>query len=116
MTKLRSTLILGLAAAFIMLTQSMAFARGQAPAVDQVVICSGGAVLTVAVDENGQPVGPPHICPDCALMMMALAVPPNTIPAQNTVFQTARWSVHSSVFHNPVRQNMVQARAPPAAA
>jgi hypothetical protein len=47
--------------------QSMAVARGTPSASGQIVLCTGTGPISVLVDENGQPVGKPHICPDCAL-------------------------------------------------
>jgi hypothetical protein len=46
--------------------QSMAIARGTPSASGQIVLCTGTGPISVLVDENGQPVGQPHICPDCA--------------------------------------------------
>lgn len=71
-----SGLILALVLALTSVT--MAQARGQAMAVGQVVICSGGALVTVPVDAEGNPTGPAHICPDCALTLFA--APPATPP------------------------------------
>ena len=55
----------------VLTAQSMAIARGaNTGATDQIVICSGGASVTVYVDETGTPVDPPHICPDCMLHLL----------------------------------------------
>ncbi len=60
--------------------QSMAVARGAAPATGVMVLCLGGTVQPVLVDESGAPVAPRHICPDCALsLLLAVAeTPPAT--------------------------------------
>lgn len=53
--------------------QSAAVARGMPDAAGQIVLCTGAGPVSVLVDENGQPVGPGHICPDCALSLFAVA-------------------------------------------
>lgn len=50
---------------------AMAVARGTVTDGTQVVICIGATVATVVLDENGDPVAAPHICPDCALHAIA---------------------------------------------
>lgn len=68
MTKtLRSYLGIALALMMAFTGQSMAVARGTPSASGQIVLCTGTGPISVLVDENGQPVGKPHICPDCAL-------------------------------------------------
>jgi hypothetical protein len=52
--------------------QSMAVARGSARVAGEVVLCTGQGAVAVQVDENGQPTGPAHICPDCALSLFAM--------------------------------------------
>ncbi|MBR9650977.1 hypothetical protein IT775_07580 [Thalassobius aquimarinus] len=51
--------------------QSMAVARGMPNAAGEIVLCAGSGPISVLVDEDGQPVGRPHICPDCALSIFA---------------------------------------------
>ena len=53
--------------------QSMAVARGAPPPVGVMVLCTGAGPLRVLVDETGAPVGPMHICPDCALSLFDAA-------------------------------------------
>ncbi|MDX1780615.1 MAG: hypothetical protein R3256_04770 [Thalassovita sp.] len=52
--------------------QSMAVARGMPNAEGEIVLCTGTGPVSVLVDKDGAPVGPPHICPDCALTLFAL--------------------------------------------
>jgi hypothetical protein len=52
---------------------TMAVARGQAAPGETMVICSGYGVVTLTLDENGNPTGPVHPCPDC-LAGLGLAV------------------------------------------
>ncbi|WP_319825668.1 hypothetical protein [Thalassovita sp.] len=72
MTKLlRTYLGISLALMLALTGQSMAVARGTPSAAGQIILCTGTGPIAVLVDENGQPVGKPHICPDCALSVFA---------------------------------------------
>ncbi|MDQ2094778.1 hypothetical protein [Rhodalgimonas zhirmunskyi] len=74
MTRARRIYIgLFLSAVLALTGQSMAVMRGMPGAAGEIVLCTGTGPLTVQVDENGQPVGPAHICPDCALSLFAYA-------------------------------------------
>lgn len=50
--------------------------RGQAKAAGSIVLCTGTGPVSVAVDADGQPVGPVHVCPDCAMSLLAAADAP----------------------------------------
>jgi hypothetical protein len=63
-----------LALLLVLTTQSMARMRMMPGIGGEMVLCTGTGPITVLTDENGKPVGPPHICPDCAMTFMA-AVP-----------------------------------------
>ena len=69
--------LIGLMAAILAVTSlTMAVARGQTRVAGEIVICTGYGITTISVDENGDPVGPVHLCPDMVLgMMAALDVP-----------------------------------------
>ena len=67
----RALLAISLALLLAATSQTMAVARGQARVAGDVVICSGYGITTISVDENGDPVGPAHICPDMVLALMA---------------------------------------------
>ncbi|MBV2358503.1 hypothetical protein KUH32_01835 [Thalassococcus sp. CAU 1522] len=60
-----------LALSLLFTSVTMAAARGQAMAEGQMVLCLGGGVVTVYVDSEGKPTGAPHVCPDCALSLLA---------------------------------------------
>lgn len=68
MTRIRS-ICLGLLAFVLLITsQQMAMARGELRTVSgEVILCQGGVAVTVQVDDQGQPVGPVHFCPDCVI-------------------------------------------------
>lgn len=67
--RLRPLLGLMLALVLALTGQSAAVARGMPDAAGQIVLCTGAGPISVLVDENGQPVGPGHICPDCAVSL-----------------------------------------------
>lgn len=69
-------LSLTLALLIAVTSQQMAMARGMMKdASGQVVLCTGSGPVTITLDAQGDPLngtgGPVHICPDCALTMMA---------------------------------------------
>ncbi|MEM8653413.1 MAG: hypothetical protein AAGF36_01610 [Pseudomonadota bacterium] len=68
----------------VVTSHSAAMARGSSHAVDQMVICSGTTVTVVYVDAEGQPIDAPHLCPDCALHLLAALVPAATQPVPVT--------------------------------
>lgn len=66
------TLVAAVAVLAIVLTTGVVgAARGHATAAGEIVICSGGAVVTITVDADGKPTGPAHWCPDCVLTLLA---------------------------------------------
>lgn len=81
-TALFLALILGLT------SHSLAMARGMAGPAGQVELCTSAGPTMMYVDEDGQPVGQPHFCPDCALHLLSGVFPPETklrpvaVPAQ----------------------------------
>ena len=90
---------------------SLAVARVQAPMAGWAELC--GTAGTTAVDADGRPLGPVHLCPDCiaAFAVADLATPlPIALPPQG-------WT-HVSVGHLlPSQWAMpvltVEARGPP---
>jgi hypothetical protein len=92
---------------------SLAIARAQPPMAEWVEICGDRAEGPVAVDAEGRPVGPVHLCPDCiaAFAYADLAVPqPGLLPPQSWQL-VARDHVLPSQWPVPVRA--VEARGPP---
>ncbi|WP_028028943.1 hypothetical protein [Gemmobacter nectariphilus] len=55
---------------------TMAVARGQMAAAGSIVICSGYGVITVLVDDRGEPLGTVHPCPDCIAAHVVALLPP----------------------------------------
>lgn len=68
---MRAYLALALSLVLVLTSHSMAQARGMAAPAGEMVICTGSGYVTVLTDAEGQPVGPSHICPDCALSLFA---------------------------------------------
>ncbi len=72
---LRACLSVLLAVTLVVTAQTLAAARAQPAPAGTMVICAAQGLVTVAVDAQGEPVGPPHICPDGALALMAGPAP-----------------------------------------
>ena len=61
---------------------TMAMARGQTrDAAGSIIICSGAGVVQIQLDADGNPIGPAHICPDCALGALAFIDLPQSEPS-----------------------------------
>ncbi|WP_372604253.1 hypothetical protein [Actibacterium sp.] len=82
MKLVRPIFTLALALMLAMTSLTLAVARGQAPAVSDVVICSGFGLQVIHLDAEGNPVGAPHICPDGVAAFVSLDVPQPVVPAQ----------------------------------
>ncbi len=78
--RLRPVLILLFALILALTSGAMAVARGQTHAAGMIVLCTGSGPVTVAVDADGQPVGPAHVCPDCALSLIVAVAAPDPVP------------------------------------
>jgi len=73
----------------------MAVARGQAVAMSKggttLVICVGYGVMTISLDDQGNPIGPVHLCPECLAGLAAYLPPglprllPIMFPSQSVV-------------------------------
>ncbi len=63
---LRSLSALALVLILALTSQTMVVAQGQAMAVGEIEICHGLGVVSQPVDAEGNPTGPPVICPDFA--------------------------------------------------
>ncbi|MGC9370764.1 MAG: hypothetical protein ACP5DX_14590 [Paracoccaceae bacterium] len=77
MTRIRPTLAIALALMLAVTSLTLAVARGQAPAVGVIELCSGAGLAAVPVDAQGNPTGPAHVCPDgvAAFINVDFAVP-----------------------------------------
>jgi hypothetical protein len=64
-----------LAMALAMTSVTAAVARGQGQGISELVICSGYGVVTITLDEKGNPTGPVHSCPVCLAAMGPALLP-----------------------------------------
>ena len=89
LTMLRNAIVV---VALIVGTMQIAYARGAAPAVDQMVICTGQSAVTIGIDADGNPTGVVHYCPDCAATaLVAIDVSHPLLPTRiGTVFDADR--------------------------
>ena len=71
-------IVLALMLAFT--SRSMAAACGMLNAAGEIILCTSEGIVSVAVDENGQPVEAPHICPDCAMSLFAFVADTSALP------------------------------------
>ena len=93
MTAVRPLFTLMLALTLAVTSLFMAASRGRVYAGVAVEICSGGGLVTVTLDAQGQPVGPAQLCPDLVLGFFADAGLPDTIP----VYEPRKLSAHCAV-------------------
>ena len=94
-------------------TLQMAYASGQAPAVDEMVICTGHTAVTIGIDADGNPTGEVFYCPDCAtsaLIAVDSAAAPigDCRPASQAVFAAGTNDLPTPQFAVPY-----PARGPP---
>lgn len=102
-----------LVAVMALTSHSMAAARGAAGVAGQIELCTGTGPITVYVDENGEPTGPPHICPDFALHFLAFVTPPGIAPVPvEAEFHLT--TAATPVLRDGVRLITATARGPPA--
>ena len=80
---LRSLIALSLALMLALTSQVMAVTRVSTDATGKVVLCVGDQVVSVYVDDQGQPTTAPHICPDCALSEGYLPKSPVAVQPQD---------------------------------
>jgi len=80
MTRLRPYFAVTLALLLGLTSYELAAARGQAPVVGTVEVCSGLGLQIIAVDADGNPVGAPRPCPDGVTAFLSLAVALPALP------------------------------------
>jgi len=113
MTRLVSTACaLALAAVFALAGMTWTMSRGQAPAADVTVICSGVGVVAVMLDADGNPTGGLHPCPDCVAGCVAVPVGVTSIARGAEVSRT---TVILPADRHAETRNLrpAKARAPP---
>lgn len=98
-------------------SQQMAMARGMMKdASGQVVLCTGTGPVTVTLDARGEPLngtgGPVHICPDCALTLMAFVDAATAVCSPVVHIQTLT-QTPVRALQIPVIPTETHARGPP---
>lgn len=75
MVRMRPYFALLLTAVLVVTGLSVGATRAQSDVADPVVLCTGAGPVTIYLDENGEPTGQSHVCPDCVLnLLMGLPV------------------------------------------
>ena len=93
--------------------QAYALARGQAAGGVEMVICAGGATVIVALDAEGRPTGPRHLCPDAVMVFGAMPGAPADAVVPDAPGLPAEPAVRA--VEAPSRPGWtVRARGPPA--
>ncbi|WP_284487772.1 hypothetical protein [Sedimentitalea xiamensis] len=108
---------LGLALVFLLaLTgQGMAVARGAGGPSGTLELCTGTGPVTVYTDENGEPTGPPFICPDWALTLLAHVATPEAASGRPGGWRRMALAPDDIAVGDRFRPRR-SARAPPAVA
>ena len=81
----RSLVALFLGLLIIAGNQGLAMVHGVGSAggeATEMVLCTGTGPVTVWIDANGDPVAPPHDCPDCTLCLPHGLLPETAQPAR----------------------------------
>lgn len=114
MIRLRGITILGLCLFLTLTSVTLAVARAAPGPVGAIVmvICTGEGVQRLAVDADGQPAPPPHVCPDCLLAFHATA-PRDPLPALRAASSTTRHPFADARHAVAPARPMMLARAPP---
>ena len=113
MIRLRHMLMLLLVQVLGLSTLGAGVAQGQAPAVGQMVICTGHGIVTVEIDSQGNPVERRQLCPDnAASLILSHAIAAPLIVPLVAAPVAADWPVQQILHLRPVVLKP-GARAPP---
>lgn len=93
---------------------SLAVARVQPPMQQWVELCDGETGATVAVDADGRPVMPLHLCPDCIAAFAAQQLPAGPLLPARPVTRAAPAARLAEVPPAPALSlPLAEARGPP---
>lgn len=101
-----------LALAVALTSVTAAVGRAQAAGATEIVICSGYGIVTLTLDEQGNPTGPVHDCPFC-LAAMAAAVLPDLPVLHRPLTRGETLSPAAAPARAPAPAPLAQARGPP---
>ena len=91
---------------------SMAIARGASGPAGFMELCTGAGPIMVAIDENGEPTGESHICPEFSLMLQN-ALDGDAPAALPVAFSATRICCPTVILFVSVNRLSPSARAPP---
>ena len=112
MSSLRAYLTGVVVLALVLTSQAMAVARGMPGAAGYAEYCLNNAPVMVPVDAEGNPTGPPHICPDFSLSLLDhLGL--STATPRPVAQRSERLVVWHAVSIKVIRRVPASARAPP---
>lgn len=112
---LRNLAAMALCLAVALAGVGMALTHGQMrDAAGSIVICSGDGVVTVVLDAEGNPTGPAHACPDCALCSAIAAASGTGAAPPLSIEHRLGFAVRSGTRPGPALSGN-RARGPPAA-
>ncbi len=109
---LRICLAISLALMLALTGQGMAVVQGSGGPAGHMVLCTGAGLVTIHLDENGNPTGPPVLCPDCVLKLLTALVLP-TVPAVPTAAPPVILPVRAAPVQMARAHARAMARAPP---
>lgn len=110
---LRSLCAVALSMILCLTSQTMAVAQGQAAAVGEIEICHGLGVISIPVDANGAPTGPPIVCPDFAAAIGLEGEDHTQISAPRPVWVSSEFVLANSSDYRRFAP-VASARGPPA--
>lgn len=111
-THMRALVGVVLVMGLVLTGHSVAVARGLSGSVGFMELCTGTGPVMVAVDADGVPVGPTHICPDYGLALLDWV---DETPHQYAPLQTSRdvTVAFTAILATPTHRVRATARAPP---
>lgn len=92
-------------------TAQMAMARAGMSAHGMMLLCSGGAVISLPLGADGQPQETAHFCPDCTIGALVHLGNPGLAPAPETAARLQRLILTKR--QAPRSAFRASARAPP---
>ncbi len=110
---LRRSACLAVALILAVTSVGLAVARGQRVPAGLIEICTGAGTVMLALDAEGKPAGPVHLCPDAALFVAEGLPPPGPRPPDPRVRPVQVPAVASQSGRTAPTAT---ARGPPAAA
>ena len=111
----RAVFTVFLAFALALTGVSVAQTHGAAAATGQIVICHGQGTAVIYVDAEGQPTAPPHLCPDCVLLLATEAEAPRAA-ASLSLSEAIHSTVAKTGPAGMCKGNLPPVRAPPVVA